>query len=392
MIIIESILIAYFLYVVSYSLFFSVGGLFYKSKETINESENLFRFAVLIPGYKEDQVIVDTVKQNLKVNYPDTHFDLIVIADTFSESTLDQLHQLPIKVNEVEFEKSTKVKSLKATIKTLEDCFDYIVILDADNIMDTEFLSKINAYLNLNQQTAKAVQTQRWPKNSNTTLAVLDGISESINNHIYRQGADATGFSVSLSGSGMVFERRLFERLILQMESVGGFDRELEFRFLEEGVKVQYFREAKVFDQKTDNHGNFQNQRKRWISSQYVYLAKYFRKGLFALLKGNIVYFHSTVWRNIQLPRLINLGMLTMLTILAIAFQDFLYWHPVIWATLWSANTLAIFLGIPKSLYNKDLLLSILMLPKIFASMFLMMFKLKGANKKFIHTEHKVIS
>lgn len=392
MIVIEIILLAYFLYAVSYSLFFSIGGLFYRSKETTNESGNMFRFAVLIPGYKEDQVIVDTVKQNLKVTYPKTHFDIIVIADSFSKSTLSHLEELPIQINEVVFEKSTKVKSLKATIQTLQDCYDYIVILDADNVMDQEYLSKVNAYLNSDSTNVKAIQTQRWPKNNNTNLAVLDGISESINNHIYRQGADATGFSVSLSGSGMVFERRLFEKLILQMESIGGFDRELEFRYLEEGIKVQYFREAKVFDQKTDNHGNFQNQRKRWISSQYVYLAKYFKKGSLALLKGDLTYFHSTVWRNIQLPRLINLGLLSTLMVIAVIFQDFIHWNSTLWIILWCANALSIFLGIPRSLYTKDLFLSILMLPKMFLSMFLMMFKLKGANKKFIHTEHKVVS
>ncbi|UXP32422.1 glycosyltransferase family 2 protein [Reichenbachiella agarivorans] len=347
------------------------------------------KFAVLIPGYKEDHVILNSVEKNLEINYPKNNFDLIVIADSFQSSTIEKLVQYPIIIQEVSFEKSTKVKSLKLTINELPDDYDYIVILDADNVMETDYLSKVNLYLQTAPQAA--VQTQRWPKNINTDLAILDGISESINNHIYRQGAEATGFSVSLSGSGMIFERNIFQQTISQMDSIGGFDRELEFRLLEQGVKVHYYKEAKVLDQKTDDHGNFQKQRTRWISSQYVYLLRYLGKGFLGLLKGNIVYFHSTVWRNIQLPRLINLGLLTIFTLLAIVLRNYLNISYTIWILLWALNAVSMMIAIPKDLYNKKLVVSILMLPKLFISMLLILFKIKGANKKFIHTEHKAV-
>ncbi|PIB34643.1 hypothetical protein BFP72_04070 [Reichenbachiella sp. 5M10] len=389
MILLELILFSYFLYCVSYALFFAIGGLFYR-KNNLRPATEFNRFAVLIPGYKEDAIILNSVKSNLKTDYPTAHFDLIIIADSFAKDTIEKLQSLPVIVEQVHFDKSTKVKSLKYTIQKLPNQYDYIVILDADNSMEVDYLTKVNNYLQATH--AKAIQTQRWPKNHNTKLAVLDGISESINNQIYRQGAHATGFSVSLSGSGMVFDRQLFEHTITQMESIGGFDRELEFRFIEQGVKVQYFKEAKVLDQKTDNPSNFKNQRTRWISSQYVYLFKYFKKGLSALFRGNLVYFHSTIWRNIQLPRLINLGLLTITTLLALTFNSITPFPSYYWITLWTLNILSMLISIPRSLYSKDLLLSILMLPKLFLSMCLILFKLKGANKKFIHTEHKAVS
>ena len=62
------------------------------------------------------------------------------------------------------------------------------------------------------------------------------------------------------------------------------------------------------------------------------------------------------------------------------------HWH------LWLAVTVACYLGIivaiPTSFYNGKLLEAMLKLPLIFFTMFLLLFKLKGANKKFIHTPH----
>ncbi len=44
--------------------------------------------------------------------------------------------------------------------------------------------------------------------------------------------------------------------------------------------------------------------------------------------------------------------------------------------------------GIPLKFYNSNTLKAVFTLPKAFISMFLTLFKLKGANKKFIHTQH----
>jgi cellulose synthase/poly-beta-1,6-N-acetylglucosamine synthase-like glycosyltransferase len=253
--------------------------------------------------------------------------------------------------------------------------------------MEKDFLDKLNSCIN--QTNYQAIQAQRAPKNSNNDMAVLDGISEAINNHIYRQGSHAMGMSVALSGSGMVFDLELFKNTILNMESIGGFDRELEYRLIEQHTKVKYFREAKVFDEKIDDQQNFSNQRKRWISSQYVYLQKYFLRGTAALLRGDLVYFHSTVWRNIQLPRLVNLGLISIISFFAFLFRAHLHFSYLIWLVLWSLNAISMFIAIPREFYSSKMLKSILLLPRIFYSMLLILFKLKGANDKFIHTQHK---
>ena len=58
------------------------------------------------------------------------------------------------------------------------------------------------------------------------------------------------------------------------------------------------------------------------------------------------------------------------------------------WITVFILVVLAFLLSIPSKFYNRETLNALLTLPKAFASMFLSLFKLKGANKKFIHTQH----
>ena len=202
MIIPEALIFCYFFYVVGYTAFFAITGLFYRSPR-VKKSETLSRFVVLLPSYKEDAMILDTSEQALHQTYPLSHYRVAVIADSLQPETITKLKSHPIDVIEVSFEKSTKVKSLNKAFERLTD-YDYAVILDADNVMAPDFLEKMNDLLNAKGY--QAVQGQRKPKNLNTTLAFLDAVSEAINNHVYRQGTVAAGLSSSISGSGVVFD------------------------------------------------------------------------------------------------------------------------------------------------------------------------------------------
>jgi cellulose synthase/poly-beta-1,6-N-acetylglucosamine synthase-like glycosyltransferase len=384
MYIIELILLSYFGYVSMYSFILSTGGLFYKSLRA-PESRRLRKVAVLIPAYKEDQVIPGVAAQALEQNYPADYFDVVVIADSLKPSTLQKLKALPIKVVEVSFEKSTKVKALNRAMQVIGDDYDCALILDADNTMERNFIRKMN---NLFELGYVAIQAKRDPKNENTSMAFLDGLSETINNFIYRQGNISLGLSSSICGSGMVFDYKMYKDIMSNMDSIGGFDRELELQLLQQGIKVYFDKNIIVYDEKVANVRVFEHQRKRWISSHFFYLRKYFNAGWRELFKGNIGFFNSAVLRNIQLPRLLNLGLLTGIIFVSLIFSSYLTINPWIWIMLLGINILAMVFAIPRRFYNRKLLKSILLIPRLFFKMFLLLFKLKGANKSFIHTPH----
>ncbi|MBL6448891.1 glycosyltransferase family 2 protein [Fulvivirga sp. 29W222] len=381
---IEIVLLSYFAYVALYNLTLSVAGLFYQ-KPPLAKVTRKNKFAVLIPAYKEDGVIFHVAKEALNQTYPKDRYEVVVIADSLQPETISKLKTLPINTCEVSFEKSTKVKAMNEAMKRIGDDYDFVVILDADNIMEPDFLETMN---NLHEQGFLAIQGRRAAKNENNSLSYLDGLSEEINNHVYGRGGTALHLSAALKGSGMSFRYAILKDMLKQMASIGGFDRELELRLVNEGIKVKYASNAIIYDEKVEKSHVFENQRKRWISSQYFYLKQYFLSGIVNLFKGRITYFNSTVLRNVQLPRLINLGLITGVTFTLFFLQSVITIPFNIWFMTWSATILGILLAIPKSYYGPRLIKSVFRLPAIFWKMFLLLFKLKGANKKFIHTPH----
>lgn len=379
----------YFFYTVSYSFILSVAGYFYKTPLFL-EKTSAKKIAIFIPAYKEDGVIIEAAQAAIDHNYPNDKFDVIVIADSLQKITMDKLTTIDrLIVMNVDFENSTKVKALNFAFSKVNDSYDIGVILDADNIMQEGFLNKINSFY---VQGHLAIQGQRVAKNKNNSMAILDGLSEAINNHIYREGTASLGLSCSFIGSGMAIDFNLMKSTLNQMGSIGGFDRDMEVRLIDKGHTVKYLKNAIVYDEKVESSKVFANQRKRWIYSQYLYLFKEFIPGIKQLLKGNFSYFNSAVLRNVQLPRLINIGLLFIIAIGALIIPGFAAFPFFIWASLLVVLVLSNAMAIPKSLYNLELGKALLSLPKVFFIMFLLLFKLRGANKKFIHTPHTKVS
>ncbi len=342
----------------------------------------LGKFVIYIPSYKEDTVIVDTARAALTIDYPVEKKHVVVIADSLKPETLDQLAQLPIQVVVVKFEKSTKAKALTKAIEQTEGDFDYAVVFDADNVAEKDFLYNMNDVL---QKGYRVVQGQRVAKNTNTTFALLDAISEGINNHIFRKGHASLHLSAAIIGSGMALEYRLFKEILPELTAVGGFDKEMELRMLKRRISFGYAQNALIYDEKVTQKGHFENQRRRWLSAQFHYMQRYLADGFIELLKGNIDFFDK-VFQTLLLPRILLLGLLPFAAIISLipgAGVTFSWW-----LTIWIIGYVAIFMSVPAKFVNKQLLNALLHLPSAFLSMFKLFFKLKGANKTFIHTPH----
>ena len=391
--ILEYTLLAYFGFASLYIFIFSFAGLWYKTR-THTVVNKIRKIAILIPGYKEDEVILEVTKSALLQKYPMNLFDVIVIADSFEKTTLDQLKALPVKLVEVNFDQSTKSKALNKAMEVIGDRYDVALVLDADNIMEPHFISKINEAFD---NGFIVVQGHRAAKNLNTSFAILDAISEEINNHIFRKGHRALGLSSGLIGSGMAFEYHFFKNTMAKVNAVGGFDKELELKLLRSGHTIEYLNHAIVLDEKIQKSQDFQNQRRRWISTQFIYFRKYFLSGLKELfLRGNIDFFDK-VYQMVSPPRILLLGIVGMITlcyglidVFGASFESHI--NPSFWYMTLSITVIAFLMAIPFKFYNSKTIMAMLMLPKAFGMMFLLLFKLKGANTKFIHTKHTASS
>jgi cellulose synthase/poly-beta-1,6-N-acetylglucosamine synthase-like glycosyltransferase len=255
-------------------------------------------------------------------------------------------------------------------------------VLDADNICDGNFLQVMNDALKSGYQ---LVQGQRIAKNTDTPYALLDAVSEGINNHIFRKGHRAAGLSCAVIGSGMAMEYELFKQVMPEITAVGGFDKEMELRLLKRRICFGYAEKALVYDEKTPARATFENQRRRWMSAQLHYLRIYLGEGFVQLSKGNVDFFDK-VMQTLLLPRVILIVVTPMLALLSLFTGDIL--HPVYWFFLWEITYMAILLSVPRKFVNKRLWGAVCRLPLASFTMFKLFFKLKGANKTFIHTTH----
>jgi cellulose synthase/poly-beta-1,6-N-acetylglucosamine synthase-like glycosyltransferase len=341
-------------------------------------------FRILIPAYKEDNVILETVENVLALDYPAENREIIVIADSLQPDTLAKLSAYPIQVLEVNFEQSTKAASLRYALQILPDDYEWSIVLDADNHIDADFLRKIIAFI-LKYPKCQILQAHRTAKNQNTVFARLDAISEEVNNTIFRKGHNALGLSSALIGSGMVIRSNFYEKCMEKIEAVSGFDKELELAVLTEKIRIYYLPDIKVYDEKVQKAQVFGKQRRRWVSAQWFFAGKAWAQAIPQLiLHKNIDYFNKALQLSL-LPRLMHLGLIFILALFSILhlipFAGF-------WVGLLLANVLTIANAIPNHLWNKNLLKDLMYLPVAFFLMVKALGFIKSARHTFIHTPH----
>lgn len=370
---------------VAYMLLYAILGLFYK-KEIYPVIAEKLKFCIFIPAYKGDEVILHTANETLLQEYPADKFDVVVIADSLKPETIDELRTKRLHVVPVHFDNSTKGKSLNAALEIFgNEPYDYAIILDIDNIIEPGFLEKMNSALSQKQL---VLQAHRLAKNSDTKFSVLDGASEEINNHIFRKGHKVAGLSAALIGSGKAIEFKFFKTIMSEITAVGGFDKQMEVLIISRQVKIDYAHEILVYDEKVQLPEVFQNQRKRWMSAQLTFMRKYAFSGIMQSLKTfNLDLLDKSI-QLLLLPRLINLGVSLILCL--IWFIDNSWGQNFI--LLFLVQTFALTISVPRKYFSLESAKALASLPYSFVLMFLNIFKLKGADKKFIHTPHQVNS
>lgn len=338
-------------------------------------------FLVLYPAYNEDRVIVNSVHTFLGQYYPYQNFHVCVISDHMQPETNEQLSLLSITLLQPVFEKSSKAKAMQYAMDYFKDkSYDYVVILDADNIVNSNFLESLNAVC---AKGYKAIQCHRCAKNSNNDIAVLDGVSEEINNTIFRKAHNRIGLSSALIGSGMCFDYNWFRENVYKL-STAGEDRELEALLLKQKIHIHYEADIHVFDEKVSSKENFQKQRLRWMTAQIqslVNLLPYIPK---AIITGNIDYIDKTIQQAL-IPR----SMLIVLSFLMAVIVTLLSreWC-VKWWLLLVFICISLYVSTPRQLRSHSVFGKILSLPMLVWKMVTNLLKIDRKNTDFIHTTH----
>ena len=366
---------------VVYVAFFALISVFHRKKKEYSTYQlKQSSFLILYPAYKEDAVIQHSVRQFLEQNYPKDLFQVAVISDHMKDETNLQLSQLPITLYTLTFDKSSKARALQYAMQHTEKSYDYVVILDADNVVLPDFLEQLNASC---QKGYQAIQCHRCAKNSDNNIAVLDGASEEINNTIFRKAHNTVGLSSALIGSGMCFAFEWFKHHVDLLNSAVE-DRELESHLLQEKVYIKFEENIHVFDEKVSNRDNFERQRLRWLNGQLQTLLIMLPNIPHAIATGNINYIDKTIQQAL-IPRSILLVLIPIFSLIMLLLAP--VWS-IKWWALFLVLCISLYIAIPARMRNSTVFGKLTSFPRLALKMLKNLFRLNKNNKDFLHTTH----
>jgi cellulose synthase/poly-beta-1,6-N-acetylglucosamine synthase-like glycosyltransferase len=328
---------------------------------------------------------LDTCDAILSHDYPVNMYTVFVAAHNLLPETLEELKLLPLKLIEVNSDYGSKALSLQLILNAIDtSLFDLALILDADNILEQGALRKLNdAY----QAGHKAIQLHRVAKNTDSALSYLEGVSEEINNNLFRQGPRALNLSASTIGSGMSFPIETLKE-IYNLDGIiynSACDRVVDFEIMKAGIEIEYLDQVEVKDEKVSSVVVFRKQRTRWIESQLIHIKLFFTQ-------FNKIDFSSlNVWNklvgNLFPPRIVILGLLIFInTVLLFPIFGTINPSRLWWLVLLIAYILTLAVSIPVRFYNFRFLKAIALLPVAFINMLIAYMQANPKRKEFIHT------
>ena len=355
---------------VIYLGFFAITSLFVRHSET-PRTKKQNRFIVLIPSYKSGRSLEMTVKSILGQSYSQRSFDVTVIADNEDEMTLFHLAQQPITLLTPNFEKSSRTKSLQLAINNLPQfkIYDVAVILEAGDVVETEFLEQINdAYESAG---TKAIQAHKLSLNRDTTSARLSAIFEEINNSIFRRGHISIGLPAAMASSGMVFDFNWFKEHILAAKITWG-EKELEALLAHQHIYVDYFDKIYVYNEKARQAEEFNRQHRNWMITQ----AKTFFRNVRYLPAAIMNRHYDLIDKLLQWMLMPRMMMMALITIMCIVIP-FIYMTAALkWWALFAIVVFIFALATPNYLVDEKWDSTFFKLPFVLFSSVLEKFKL----------------
>lgn len=237
------------------------------------------KFAVLIAARNEESVIGNIIASLQSSNYPKELFDIYVIPNNCSDDTEGAALQAGAKILHCPAPVHTKGDVLRqAFAALLGSSYDAFCVFDADNLVDPDFLARINDAICHGAKAVKGKQKSLNPEDS-WVAGGYDLYRENLD-LIFTRPRNNLRLSAKLMGTGFAVTREL-------MEEIGGWhtetiteDTEFAAQLAARGVRIWWAPEAISYDEEPSSFRQSLRQRLRWVSG----VQAVGRKSIFPLL------------------------------------------------------------------------------------------------------------
>ena len=220
------------------------------------------KFAVLLPARNEENVIETLIKSLQAQDYPKELFDIFVIPNNCTDNTEGAALNAGAKVLHCTAPVTTKGEVLHQILKELSGKYDAYCVFDADNVVDSQFLSRMNDAIAAGAKVAKSRQCALNPYD-NWVSGGYDLYFQSIN-LLHSKARMPFSLSAKLIGTGFMVTDEILQQL-------GGWntvtlteDIEFAVQCARIGEKVYFVPDALTYDEEPLSFGVSMRQRRRW--------------------------------------------------------------------------------------------------------------------------------
>ncbi len=228
------------------------------------------RFAVLVPAHNEEKVIGPLMTSLAEQNYPKNCYKVFASCDNCSDGTVDVVRAsgaTALERHDLEHNgKTWNVRWALTQIPLAE--YDALVMFDADNLADENFLMYMNDYMELHPE-AEAIQGVLDVKNPDDNwLTRSYALAYWFSNRFWQLARGLWGLSCTLGGTGLVIRAATLERIGWNLESLTE-DLEMSTRLILSGSRVHWNNAAVIYDEKPQDLKISIKQRTRWMQGHY---------------------------------------------------------------------------------------------------------------------------
>jgi hypothetical protein len=222
------------------------------------------RFGVLIPAHDEERLIGATLKSLAEVDYPEELMSVHVVADNCTDGTVDVVRAHGFEAHPHDDPdhagKGPALEWLRARLSARGEVYDAFVFIDADTIVDSQFLRVADAHLS---RGAAVIQSYYAASDPGSSPAIAFRAAALAARHYLRPlGRTQLGGSAGLYGNGMVFRAELLRRHRWSGHLTE--DLELQLLLLLDGTKVTFAPDAVVEAEMPATTGAAGTQNERW--------------------------------------------------------------------------------------------------------------------------------
>lgn len=241
-----------------------------KFKEKPMLTDKKHRFIIALPANNEEGVIGNLIKSLQMQDYDKSLYDIYVIADNCTDGTANVARENGAIVYE-RFDEDKKTKGYALNwfldkMKDKKDDYDALLVFDADNVVDKNFLNVMNKKL---CQGEVLVQGYRDIKNpTDTWVSGGYAIFYWTMNRLYHLARYNMGLSPLINGTAFMVK---WDILIDEGWNTKTLTEDIEFALINisKGVKLGWAKDAIVYDEQPLTFKQSWKQRERWSVRTY---------------------------------------------------------------------------------------------------------------------------